>query len=108
MAEAQAAKAAQVLDGVARLVGRITQVRKLNGQSGPTCRTLMRLPAPDSYSSPQTVEVRGERFGQVGEEVAVIVSLGGYPRTYETRGDHGEPGESVKTAENVYTFVRLA
>lgn len=107
MAEAQAVKAPQVpMLGVCRLTGRVAGVRRVTGQNGSTFLTLLRLPAPDTYTSPQTVEVRGpERCGSVGEEVTVDVRIGGYGRAYAKKGENGEPGDSIRTAENVLYVV---
>ena len=53
--------------GQARIAGRIDSMRRNLGQAGSVYRTLLKLPAPDSYSSPSTVEVRStERLGAQG------------------------------------------
>jgi len=43
--------------------------------------TRIMTPAPDAYSRPQIVEVRGKkRVGDRGDEITVLCSLGGYQR----------------------------
>lgn len=106
MATAQAEKPISVQ---ARLVGRIVAVRSIAGQAGRTFRTLLKLPAKDEYSSPSTVEVRStERLGQPEQDIAILVNIGGFPRSFEGKGERGEPGEVVRTAENTLTFYSFA
>ncbi|ALF90439.1 MULTISPECIES: hypothetical protein [Ralstonia solanacearum species complex] len=65
-------KAMQVL-----VRGRIEQMRAHEG----TRYTRIMTPAPDAYSRPQIVEVRGrQKLGERGDEVTVLCSLGGYQR----------------------------
>jgi hypothetical protein len=107
MAEATKTAAAVAL-GQARIAGRIDGTRTKSTTAGRLFFTLFKLPAPDQYASPQTIEVRSsERLGAVGDEVSVIVSVGGYPRSYDAKGDHGEK-EPVRTAENTLQFVSFA
>lgn len=95
--------------GQARIAGRIAGSRRLSGQEGTTYRTLMKLPAIDRFSSPQTVEVRSaERLGNTGDEVSITVELGGYPRSYDTKPKGQDEGGTVHTAENVLKFVAFA
>lgn len=90
--------------GRVRIAGRIELVRQNSGQEGKSYRTVLRLPAPDRFSSPATVEVRSiERLGQREDEVSVVCEVGGYPRSYKT-----SDGEKVNTAENVLKFVAFA
>ena len=57
--------------------GRIDAVRRHD----KIVYTRITSPAPDPYSRPQTVEVRSkQRFGQPGDEVAQLATLGGYAR----------------------------
>ncbi|QUP53867.1 single-stranded DNA-binding protein [Ralstonia syzygii] len=57
--------------------GRIEQIRSHDG----TRYTRIMTPAPDAYSRPQIVEVRGrQKLGERGDEVTVLCSLGGYQR----------------------------
>ncbi len=46
-----------------------------------TSYTRILTPAPDAYSRPQTVEVRSkQKLGDLGEEIRVTATLGGYAR----------------------------
>lgn len=57
--------------------GRIEAVRRFD----KTRYTRIVTPAPDPYSRPQTIEVRSKQgLGQVGDEVTVTATLGGYAR----------------------------
>ena len=57
--------------------GRVEAVRRFD----KTRYTRIVTPAPDPYSRPQTVEVRGKQpLGQVGDEITVHAVLGGYAR----------------------------
>ena len=106
MAEAQAVKAPTAANlGVARIAGRIEGTRTKSTQQGKVFFTLFKLPAPDSFSSPSTVEIRsGERIGATGDEASVLVTVKGYPRSYDA--NDGEGGKTtVRTAENVLDFV---
>ena len=104
MAEAKAV----VQLGQARIAGRIQGVRRVTANGSTVFRTLFKLPAADQYSSPATVEVRSdERLGSTGDELSIVVNIGGYPRTYESKGADGEPSR-VTTAENVLSFAQVA
>ena len=100
------ALAENTVTGTTRLRGRIDYVRSITSRGQRAFRVLLKLPAPDEFSSPSTVEIRSlERFGNVGEDVSVICEVGGFPRSFEAKGDEGG---TVRTAENVLTFVSLA
>lgn len=93
--------------GQARIAGRIQSLRRVSSGGDTTFRTVFKLPALDAYSSPATVEVRSkERLGQVGDELSVLVNIGGYPRSYMTKNGDGDDAK-VQTAENVLTFAGL-
>lgn len=73
------------------VVGRIDAVRRHE----KTTYTRVTTPAPDPYSRPQTVEVRSkQRFGQPGDEVAQLATLGGYARK-PFRSTDKETGETT-------------
>lgn len=83
------------------LRGRVERVTQRDGASGKSYRTLLRTPAPDSYTSPGTFEVRSlKRIGAQGDEVEVECSLLGYGRTYDDK-----EGNKVHTAEHVLQAV---
>lgn len=88
--------------GQARIAGRINGVRSASTASGKMFFSLLKLPAPDAYTSPATVEVRsGERIGSPGDEVSILVSIGGFARSFDRKDGSG----SVATAENALSFV---
>ena len=70
--------------------GRITDVnRNENG-----CYTRITLPAPDQYSSPQSIEVRSKSMlGKPQDDVSVRVSIAGFRRGYKDK--HGEQQYAV-------------
>jgi len=100
MAQTPAASAAvPVLQLIVK--GRVQAVTRHQGANGETFRTLLRTPAPDSYSSPGTFEVRSRRrIGQEGQEVEVACDLLGFARSFSTKA-----GETVRTAEHVLQAV---
>lgn len=103
MAEVANAAKPQALLGHTRLAGRIESVVQSNTSEGRRFRTLLRLPAADAFTSPATVEVRStERLGGAGDEVSVVVRVGGYSRHYKT-----SEGEARKTADNILTVVQV-
>jgi hypothetical protein len=92
--------------GIATLKGRIAARRKTASKIGMPIVTLIRLPAPDEYTSPQTVEVRSaEPIGKPGDDVTVKVRIGGFSRSYDkTDAETGEV-EVVNTADNALYAV---
>lgn len=83
--------------GQALLVGRITEVKRTD----KACFTIMATPAPDAYSHPAMHEILSDRpFGRPGDDVKVIVQLGGYRRSYRSKD-----GEQVATVDNVLRLV---
>lgn len=57
--------------------GRVEAVRRYQSSN----YTLVKIPAPDEYSNPSTVEVRSsQRFAEVGEGVKVLCVLSGYAK----------------------------
>lgn len=64
------------------VIGRVEDVNLFDG----TFITGVLTPAADSYSKPQYVEVRSDkRFAQKGEEISLMLKLGGYPSKFEAR-----------------------
>lgn len=87
----------QLKPGQALLVGRISDVKRTD----KAVYTIVQTPAPDSYSSPGNHEIMSTRMiGKPGEDVRVIVSLGGYRRNYTDK--HGERQTAV---DNVLRLV---
>lgn len=60
--------------------------------------TLLKLPAPDQYSSAQTVEVNSRaQLGSAGQEIEVLVRVGGSSRPFKyTDKDTGEPRQGLE------------
>lgn len=87
--------------GLVRLVGRVIEAR----QSGKSFRTLLMLPAADSFQHPATVElVSKARVGQPGTEVDVLCSVGGFKNRPKLRD--GSTGEYwPASARNVLEVV---
>jgi hypothetical protein len=82
---------------LAVLKGRITKQRRIKTQSGTLFFTLVKLPSPDEYTSPQTVELRSSaRLGQDGDDWQGRVRIGGYGRSYSVVDP--ETGEKVPVA----------
>ena len=90
----------------AQLSGRIVSRRKINTKNGPQIITIAKLPAPDEFTSPQTVELRSlGSIGAAGEDFSCIVQVGGYGRS--DKSVDAETGEQrqVQTADNSLTVV---
>jgi len=69
----------------AMIRGRVIEVKR----SDSGIFTAIMLPAPDSYTQPQAVEVRSRALlGKPQEDVTVRVLLGGYRRSYQDK--HGD------------------
>lgn len=98
------AKAAPKLQpGQAFLSGRILSARTFQAQGKNQVETCVTLPAIDQYSSPATVAiVSNTRLGAQGEDIQLLVQLGGYRDSYKTR-----EGDPVQTARNVLRAVEL-
>jgi hypothetical protein len=78
----------------------------MNTNAGPLHLTIVKLPAPDEYTSPGTVELRSRQaLGDVGSEVDVKVRLGGYPRSYKITDPETGEQRPVATADNHLTVI---
>lgn len=98
-------KPAQAASLIVRIVGRIEDVRRTNGREGTTFVHLVKLPAPDEFSSPATVAIRGsERAGQHGDRFDQLCQVGGYGRTYQTTDEETGRKVTVRTADNSLTI----
>lgn len=61
---------------------------------------LVVLPAPDSYTSPATVEIVAKsRLAQVEDDIRVRVRIGGYRRTYNATDRETGETRPVTTAD---------
>jgi len=84
--------------GQALLTGRISGVRV--SENGAVF-TQLQTPAPDAYSHPGAHEViSAKRFGRPGDEVDILVQLGGYPRRYRTK-----TGDEISTVDNILRLI---
>lgn len=109
MAEPQAASGTTTLSSVQKprvnqgfISGKIDLTRK-NKRSGYYVRLV--LPAPDAYTSPQTVELESsQRLGEPGEDWSGYVHIGGYRNEYDARDEEGEKTH-IKSARNVLRVV---
>lgn len=83
--------------------GRIEQSRSHDG----TRYTRIMTPAPDAYSRPQVVEVRGkQKLGERGDEVTVLCALGGYQRKpYEFKNKQTGEVETIVPVDHVLDVV---
>lgn len=94
------AAAGTIKPGEVALVGRIAGKRRIPTQAGHLWLTLVKLPAPDEFTSPQTVEIRStDSLGDIGQDIKVKARVGGFPRAYNvTDKDTGEV-RNVRTAD---------
>lgn len=89
--------------GLALIAGRIELTTRKSGQNGVYFLTLVKMAAPDEYTSPSTVEVLSrEKLGERGETWRGKVRISGYPRSYKTTDQ--DTGEVV---QNRTANVRL-
>lgn len=94
---------------VALIKGRIAAVRETGGQRAGFLHVI-RLPAPDEYSSPSVVEVFSpQRLGEVDSVWHGRVQIGGYGRSYKKEVEDPRTGEirqrTIPTADNTLTAV---
>lgn len=85
--------------------GRIFSRRVQQTKNGRQHVTVLKLPAVDEFTAPQSIELRSKgALGDVGDMFAGKVQLGGYGRSYQA--DDGEGGKvTVQTADNSLTVV---
>lgn len=90
----------------ALLSGRVHATRKITTRTGPFHITVVKLPAPDEFSSPETVELRSkDKLGTQGDMVRCKVRIGGYGRSYQTTDPQDGDKVTVQTADNTLTVV---
>lgn len=107
MAEAQGTTPKQVPAlTVVRLAGRISSTRMKSGKDGKFFIHVLRLPAPDAYTSPSSVEIlSGTRLGEVGSEVSIHCDVAGYGKIVTPRDPQAE---QYASADNVLRFREFA
>lgn len=105
-AQSGTAAATQALLLSATVKGRVFAARRIQTKAGPQVITILKLAAPDEYSSPQTIELRSSgRLADTGQDWQGRVRIGGYGRTYQvTDPDTGEK-RTVQTADNSLTVI---
>lgn len=73
--------------------------RKYKTQSGSRWAHVVRLPAPDEFTSPQTVEIQAnEKLGDPGDRITVECDLGGIGRRFNETNEDGTKGAAYQTA----------
>ena len=83
----------------ALVAGRIVSRRRIATQDGAKFLTILKLAAPDEFSSPQTIEVKSsEQLGEVGDVARCKVRIGGYGRTYDRKDEDTGEVRKVQTA----------
>lgn len=92
------------------ITGRVFSTRRTQSKNGPFSLTVLKLAAPDEFSSPETVELRSEKkLGERGETISVVCRVGGYGRSYDKKETDDDTGEihrsTVQTADNSLTVV---
>lgn len=92
--------------GLSVLQGRIVGARRLSTQNGTLWLTLLKLPAPDEYTAPATVEVRsGSKLGELRTDWQGRVRIGGYGRSFEQKDRETGEVSTVQTAEVRLTVI---
>jgi hypothetical protein len=93
MAEATKQEPGAAALGVAYLRGKLTAVRKFNGQKGGVMHVIA-LPAADEWALPGAVEVWASKtIGEVEQMVSVKVRISGIPRTWKSEREDPNTGE---------------
>lgn len=100
------AQAPAAPNGVASLSGRINSFRRVAGQNGSVWLTILKMPAADEFSSPQTVELTSaEKLGDRGEPWKGRVQIGGFGRVYDSTDKHTGEVSKVQTANIRLTVI---
>lgn len=91
--------------GQVLIKGRLRARRSFTTQQGRQIEHLIILPAPDSFSSPQTISVlSNSSLGEKDEDITILCHVGGYTRTYKAADADGEV-KQVVTANNTLRAV---
>lgn len=94
--------------GHSHLSGRISARRKVKTIEGSLWLTMMRLPAPDEFSHPVSVELSSNvPLGEVGGNWSGQISIEGYPKKYDSRPDSDGMVHSIATAQMRLRVVEL-
>jgi hypothetical protein len=98
--------APQVPPLVAAVKGRVFAARRIQTKNGPQVITILKLAAPDEYSSPQTIELRSaQRLADNGQDWSGRVRIGGYGRQYQATDPETGEKRTVQTADNSLTVI---
>ena len=81
--------------------GRIAlKPRRYKTKEGAMYSHIVKLPAPDSFSSPQTIEINAIRqLGEKGEDIIQLCVIGGYGRSYDLTDKSTGEVTNVSTAD---------
>lgn len=92
--------------GVALLRGRIAARRSISTRDGRRFLTVVKLPAPDEFTSPQTVEILSSaQLGEVGDTFAGKVQIGGFGRSYQAQDPETGDKRTIQTADVRLTAI---
>lgn len=92
--------------GQAFLAGRISSRRKMNTQDGSMFLTVVKLPAPDSFSSPATVELQSRSpIGAAGEDWSGFVMLSGFSNNFDSKPDQDGEVHKILSARNHFVVI---
>ena len=87
--------------GHVQILVRVAHRRTVTTQEGRIFLSLGTLPAPDAYSSPQTLEVHSKlSIGGKDEEVHIECRLGGFRRTFKAADKETGEIQIIATADN--------
>src|SRR6266568_4371471 len=82
------------------IAGRIASRRKINTKDGVIFLTVAKLPAPDAYSHPITIELRSKTaVGSPGEDWEGVIRVNGFPRIFNLKPDENGEIKTVHTAQ---------
>lgn len=91
---------------VVTLTGKISNVDPYPRIKPKRFNTLIRLAAPDEFTTPSTVEVTSEQsIGVEGQVVTVKCEVGGRYRSYPVTDKNTGEERTVRTADNLLTVV---
>ena len=90
--------------GQVLISGRLAGVRSISTRQGRKWLHKVQLPAPDEFTSPSVVEVRGdEKLGErVGDVIRCKAQLGGYGRSFNFTDK--ETGERLRGEQITMTL----
>lgn len=88
------------------IAGRIIFRRKIKTNEGPLVLTTLKLPAADAFSHPGQVELRSRKtIGGPGEDWSGLVSLTGFPNSFNSKPDEDGEITRIVSANNHFVVV---